>query len=35
MTTIQTNPNELSDKRALITGETKGMREAIVKRIVG
>ena len=33
MTTIQNNPNELSDKRALVTGGTKGMGEAIVKRL--
>lgn len=33
MTNIQINPNELSDKRALVTGETKGMGEAIVKRL--
>jgi len=33
MTTIQNNPHELSDKRALVTGGTKGMGEAIVKRL--
>jgi NAD(P)-dependent dehydrogenase (short-subunit alcohol dehydrogenase family) len=33
MTTIQNNPNELSDKRALVTGGTKGMGEAIVNRL--
>ena len=33
MTTIQNNPNELSDKRALVTGGTKGMGEAIVTRL--
>src|SRR5258708_30218068 len=33
MTTIQNNPSELSDKRALVTGGTKGMGEAIVKRL--
>ncbi|MBD1806620.1 hypothetical protein H6F98_14310 [Microcoleus sp. FACHB-SPT15] len=33
MTTIQINPNELSDKRVLATGETKGMGEAIVNRL--
>jgi NAD(P)-dependent dehydrogenase (short-subunit alcohol dehydrogenase family) len=33
MTTIPINPNELSDKRALVTGGTKGMGEAIVKRL--
>lgn len=30
MTTIQINPNELSDKRALVAGGTKGMGEAVV-----
>ncbi|KAB8315397.1 SDR family oxidoreductase [Tolypothrix campylonemoides VB511288] len=34
MTTIQINPNELSDKRVLVTGGTKGMGEAIVKRLL-
>src|SRR6185295_9562504 len=33
MTTIQNNPSELSDKRVLVTGGTKGMGEAIVKRL--
>jgi NAD(P)-dependent dehydrogenase (short-subunit alcohol dehydrogenase family) len=33
MTTIQINPNELSDKRVLVTGGTKGMGEAIVNRM--
>jgi NAD(P)-dependent dehydrogenase (short-subunit alcohol dehydrogenase family) len=33
MTTIQINPNELSDKRALVTGGTKGMGEAIINRL--
>jgi NAD(P)-dependent dehydrogenase (short-subunit alcohol dehydrogenase family) len=33
MTTIQVDPNELSDKRALVTGGTKGMGEAIVNRL--
>jgi NAD(P)-dependent dehydrogenase (short-subunit alcohol dehydrogenase family) len=33
MTTIQINPNELSNKRVLVTGGTKGMGEAIVKRL--
>ncbi|MEH1924830.1 SDR family oxidoreductase [Nostoc sp.] len=33
MTNIQINPNELSDKRVLVTGGTKGMGEAIVKRL--
>jgi NAD(P)-dependent dehydrogenase (short-subunit alcohol dehydrogenase family) len=33
MTNAQVNPNELSDKRALVTGGTKGMGEAIVKRL--
>jgi NAD(P)-dependent dehydrogenase (short-subunit alcohol dehydrogenase family) len=33
MTTIQIDPNELSDKRALVTGGTKGMGEAIVNRL--
>jgi NAD(P)-dependent dehydrogenase (short-subunit alcohol dehydrogenase family) len=31
MTTIQINPNELSDKRVLVTGGTKGMGEAILQ----
>lgn len=33
MTTIQINPNELANKRVLVTGGTKGMGEAIVKRL--
>ncbi len=33
MTTILINPNELSDKRALVTGGTKGMGKAIVNRL--
>ena len=33
MTTIQINPNELSNKRVLVTGGTKGMGEALVKRL--
>jgi NADPH:quinone reductase-like Zn-dependent oxidoreductase len=33
MTTIQINPNELSDKRVLVTGGTKGMGEAMVNRL--
>jgi NAD(P)-dependent dehydrogenase (short-subunit alcohol dehydrogenase family) len=33
MTNTQINPSELSDKRALVTGGTKGMGEAIVKRL--
>jgi len=33
MTTTQSNSNELSDKSALVTGGTKGMGEAIVKRL--
>ena len=33
MTIIQIDPNELSDKRALVTGGTKGMGEAIVNRL--
>lgn len=32
MTTIQINPNELANKRVLVTGGTKGMGEAIVSR---
>ncbi len=32
-TKIQIDSNELSDKRALVTGGTKGMGEAIVKRL--
>ena len=31
MTTIQINPNELSDKRVLVAGGTKGMGEAILQ----
>ena len=31
MTNAQINPNELSDRKALVTGGTKGMGEAIVK----
>jgi NAD(P)-dependent dehydrogenase (short-subunit alcohol dehydrogenase family) len=34
MTTIQINPNELSNKRVLVTGRTKGMGEAIVNRLL-
>jgi NAD(P)-dependent dehydrogenase (short-subunit alcohol dehydrogenase family) len=34
MTTIQINPNELSNKRVLVTGGTKGMGGAIVKRLL-
>ncbi len=33
MTNPQINPNELSDRRALVTGGTKGMGEAIVKQL--
>jgi NAD(P)-dependent dehydrogenase (short-subunit alcohol dehydrogenase family) len=33
MTTSQIDPNELSSKRVLVTGGTKGMGEAIVKRL--
>jgi len=33
MTTIQIDPNELSNKRVLVTGGTKGMGEAIVNRL--
>lgn len=33
MTAIQIDPNELSNKRVLVTGETKGMGEAIVTRL--
>lgn len=33
MSTRQINPNELSDKRVLVTGSTKGMGEAIVNRL--
>ena len=33
MATIQVNPNELSDKKVLVTGGTKGMGEAIVNRL--
>lgn len=33
MTIIQINPNELSNKRVLVTGGTKGMGEAIVNRL--
>src|SRR6266446_9617515 len=33
MTNTQINPSELSDKRTLVTGGTKGMGEAIVKRL--
>ena len=31
--TIRDNAHELADKRALVTGGTKGMGEAIVKRL--
>ncbi|MEP0851841.1 MULTISPECIES: hypothetical protein [Cyanophyceae] len=31
MTTIQINHNELSDKRVLVTGGTKGMSKAILQ----
>src|SRR6266478_6794065 len=33
MTTIQNDSNELSGRRALVTGGTKGMGEAIVRRL--
>jgi NAD(P)-dependent dehydrogenase (short-subunit alcohol dehydrogenase family) len=33
MTTIPDDSNELADKRALVTGGTKGMGEAIVRRL--
>lgn len=33
MTNIQITPNELSGKKVLVTGGTKGMGEAIVKRL--
>jgi NAD(P)-dependent dehydrogenase (short-subunit alcohol dehydrogenase family) len=33
MSTIQIKPNELSDRRVLVTGGTKGMGEAIVNRL--
>ena len=33
MSSAQINPNELSDKRALVTGGTKGIGEAIVKQL--
>ena len=33
MTAAENNSNELSNKRALVTGGTKGMGEAIVKRL--
>src|SRR3954452_9739588 len=33
MTTIQNDSKELSGRRALVTGGTKGMGEAIVKRL--
>src|SRR6266576_4745515 len=33
MTNAQINPNELSDRKALVTGGTKGMGEAIGKRL--
>jgi NAD(P)-dependent dehydrogenase (short-subunit alcohol dehydrogenase family) len=33
MTNPQINPKELSDRRTLVTGGTKGMGEAIVKRL--
>ncbi len=32
MTTIEINPKELSAKRVLVTGGTKGMGEAILQR---
>jgi hypothetical protein len=34
MITIQINPNELSNKKVLVTGGTKGMGKAIVKRLL-
>jgi NAD(P)-dependent dehydrogenase (short-subunit alcohol dehydrogenase family) len=33
VSSAQINPNELSDKRALVTGGTKGIGEAIVKQL--
>ncbi|MBD2100364.1 SDR family NAD(P)-dependent oxidoreductase [Leptolyngbya sp. FACHB-261] len=33
MTTLQIDPDELSGKRVLVTGGTKGMGEATVKRL--
>jgi NAD(P)-dependent dehydrogenase (short-subunit alcohol dehydrogenase family) len=33
VTTIQIDPNELANKRVLVTGGIKGMGEAIVKRL--
>ncbi len=33
MPTIQINPNELSDKRVLLTGGTKGIGAAIAKHL--
>lgn len=32
MTTTQIDPNELADKRALVTGGRKGVGEAILQR---